>query len=279
MPLKTPKKCTCQTDKNLLPYILPSVFTIERHVITSDTSILPNDECAELFEKGAGYHPDIFGPVGSQPELLYEYLEGKLDEFCEQYRRTTGVDARELKPFRAECAFGFPTICQAPQFLEPEEGHTSERLSKHASTFLEWPRERFVFIYVKKTSSRFAIVCRWLCSYSVVRFLESFKHTFEQNGPPSVIMSRLSAYVRSLGIAKYANKDETTEGNTLEEPTALKIFYLVPKMLKSPTKWRPISGPPFAPLTALSVTMTSILNAIQDSADTIWQNLVQSALG
>ena len=65
----------------------------------------------------------------------------------------------------------------------------------------------------------------------------------------------------------------------MEEPTALKIFYLVPKMLKSPTKWRPISRPPFAPLTALSVNMTSILNAIQDSTDTIWQNFVQSALG
>ena len=75
-------------------------------------------------------------------------------------KKTTGVDARALQPFRAECAFGLLTICQAPQFLEPKEGHTNERLSKHASAFLEWFRERFVFIYVDKTPSHFAIVCR-----------------------------------------------------------------------------------------------------------------------
>ena len=36
---------------------------------------------------------------------------------------------------------------------------------------------------------------------------------------------------------------------------------------------------PSVPLTTLPITMTSILNATQDSADTIWHNLVQSALG
>ena len=63
----------------------------------------------------------------------------------------------------------------------------------------------------------------------------------------------------------------------MKEPTALKIVYRVPEMLKSPTNLRPIGGSPFVPLTALSATIMYILNAIQDSAGTILQNLVQSA--
>ena len=34
-------------------------------------------------------------------------------------------------------------------FLEPEEGHTSERLSKLASAFLEWLREREVRLHLR----------------------------------------------------------------------------------------------------------------------------------
>ena len=276
---KLRKMCTCQNDPSLHPYVLTSVFTEERHVITSDMKIMPNQECADLLDKGTGYRTGVFDPVGSQPQLLYEYLAEKIDDLCEKYQRATGIDARELQPFRAECTFGLLAICQAPQFLEPEESQTNERLSKHANAFLEWFRQRFVFIYVDKIASRFAIVCRWLYSTSVIQFLDSSKNTFEEVGTPDDVVRRLNAHVKAQKIVEYANKEEITGKNTLQEPETLKVFYLVPKLLKSPTKWRPISGSRFAPLTPLSVVMASILNMIQNSADTIWQNLVQSALG
>ena len=149
--------------------------------------------------------------------------------FAKKYPKNGWVDARALRPFRVECALGLLTICQAPQSLEPKEGHTNERLSKHASAFLEWFREIFVFIYVDKISSRFAIVGRWLYSISVVQFLESSKITFEEVGAPASIVRRLNTYVKTLKIVTYANKDQITGENTLEEPTTLKIFYLVPK--------------------------------------------------
>ena len=216
------------------------------HIITGDLSIIDNVKLRNLLIKGLSFHEQQPPNV----EKAYNSIKGGIDSYIDQISKKFSIHAAQFSAWK----------CEILRKVN-DKLHSSKKfkfnnvLSKeHPKQCLKRLQEDFVFVQIDKAGNNIALVCK------------------------SYYMDILNSEVLNSGTFVAVNDNELDVVKTLSNSQFIKnhnqrlsSFYCIPKMHKTPVKFRFITAGKNTILQNLSICLGKCLKKLVHSATTYEQ--------